>query len=176
MLLQKFKEGLAWGSGFAIVFFGIGYLVFGVLMSVRFSPGDTVDWDILDSSAEIGPNSVSLSKPFFEYSIDEQIAMSSVIMLVSYEEQPDSSFRARIDEILKESDGSNFQYSEGDEYSAMNMYPEKQTYHGEGAIVFFIGTPPRQKASASYSGDRIMTLGNIPISKLREKIDPSADA
>ena len=176
MTIQRFKDGLAWGTGFAIAFFSIGYLVLGVLASFQFESPDDAERRILQSSSEIGSRPELDSVPFFERSIEEQIAISTVIAIVKYESKTDGSIRAHFDEILKKSSDVEFAYSNGDSYPAMDLFPDGDTFHGDGSIVFFVGSPPRQKASASYTGDRVMALGNIPISLLREKLHQSDDA
>jgi hypothetical protein len=58
-----------------------------------------------------------------------------------------------------------------DEYSAASYYPKQGTSHGDGIVIFFDGSPAMMRLSMSYSGDRIQSLGDMPLELLRAKCE-----
>ena len=81
----------------------------------------------------------------------------------------DLPFAAKIKEFLKKESGTTIYYNIGDEYPTSSYYPKEGTRYGDGVIIFFADSPATMKMSMSYSGDRIHSLGDIPIELFKKK-------
>ena len=53
--------------------------------------------------------------------------------------------------------------------SGLSVNSDDEAIFGDGAVVFFMGSPATMKMAVTYTGDRIHGLGDIPIELLREK-------
>ncbi len=172
-MIRKFFEGLTFGAGFALSFLLIAWLGAGVLIPMLF---------ITPSEATLrsrGPSlyEVPLEEPgrqFHELPLEEQIKKSSVIALARYELAADGKQKAIIKEFLKKDPNTTIYYNVGDEYPGASFYPKEETNYGDGIIVFFVGSPASMRMSMSYTGDRIRSLGDIPLQLFREKCETDA--
>jgi hypothetical protein len=171
-VLVKFLEGLAFGAGLAIASLVVLSLA-PHAVPVRFYPeiphevGDGPPLEVrraVDTFEESGP-------PFHELPLEQQIAQASVIALVRHEPAPDGRRRAIIREFLKKDPAAEIYYAIGDEYPPGSFYPGENTHHGDGAIVFFVGSPATMRLSMTYSGHRISGLGDLPIELFRRKCE-----
>src|SRR5688572_25529893 len=106
---------------------------------------------------------------FHELPLEEQIRAASVIALVRYEPASGGKVKAVIKEFLKKDPGVELHYNIGDEYAHASHYAGGGSDHGDGVIVFFVGSPAEMRMSTTYSGDRIRGLGDIPLELFREK-------
>lgn len=169
-MIRKFVGGLIFGSGFAISFLLIAYLGLEVsARKIRAGPDRSmvpaeVQPELPTPPEESGPQ-------FHELPLEEQIRKASVIALARYEPAPDGKQRAIITEFLKKEKGTTIYYSIGDEFPDSSFYPRDKSQRGDGAIVFFVGSPASMRMSLGYSGDRIRGLGDIPLKLLREKCE-----
>lgn len=170
-LIRKFLNGLVFGAGFAIAFLLVGWVVLGLLLPGTVTPGEPLP-------AFYGP-SISfkelLEEPFSYLTLEAKTERSSVIALLRYEPSLDGkSMRAIFEDLLKKEPGTTFPYEVGDEFPKGRFYPEGETNHKEGMVVFLAGSPAAFRMSTTYSGDRIGGLENIPLELLRKKFNPSA--
>jgi hypothetical protein len=159
---RKFLEGLVFGAGFALSFIALG-------------------WVALSLSIRPGPGSMSLREPvrsslvnedleqFYKLPIEEQIKKSSVIALARFEPSPDGRMRAVLKEFLKKDPAATFYYNIGDEYPSASYYPTAEKRYGDGVVVLFVGSPAEMRLSMTFTGDRIHTLGDMPLELLRKK-------
>ena len=108
-------------------------------------------------------------KQFYELSPEEQIARASVIVLAEYEPSSDGKMKAVIKEFLKRDEGITFYYELGDEHPSSSYYPKEDTKYGNGLIIFFEGNPASMRQSLSYYGDRINSLGDMPLELFKSK-------
>ena len=108
-------------------------------------------------------------KPFHELSLEDQIKQASVIAIAKYQKSSDGKMKAIINEFLKKEPGTTIYYNIGDEYPGSSYYTKENTMYGDGIIIFFTGSPAIMKMSMTYSGDRIRSLGDIPIELFRKK-------
>jgi hypothetical protein len=128
------------------------------------------------SAATFSPPQISTSTPyvdsysgFNDWPLEKQIKASSVIALARYKSE-DGRLKCIITDILKQDPSSTFYYKVGDEYTELSQTPEPNTQYGDGEIMFFTGSPASFRFSTSFSGDRAMGLGDMPISVLKETI------
>ncbi|MBZ2190350.1 hypothetical protein K8B33_14665 [Alcanivorax sp. JB21] len=127
-----------------------------------------------DGFQEDFPMSVSAQhsepgRPFYELPLEEQIEQASVIAVAEYKEGSDGRMRAIITDILKKEPGTVSYYDVGDEHPGSSYYPMEGRSHGDGVILFFTGSPARMSVSMTYRGERISSLGDMPLSLFREK-------
>lgn len=169
-MARKFLEGVTFGAGFGLAFLLVVWLGFSFFISkapdrtgVSFSASEPTD----KSAEESGP-------PFHELTIEERIKKSSVIALASYESAPDGKKRAILKEFLKKDPGTTIYYNIGDEYPEGSYYPNEGRGNNENLIIFFTGSPASMKMSTTFSGDRIRSLGDIPLELFRTKCKPNA--
>ena len=177
-MLKKFTEGLIFGAGFTISFIVLWYMAAYVIQPTLTEKQIEHFKDEYPDVISKGPqspqlkNEVESSKskiPFHEMSIDEQIKQSSVIVLAKYESAPDGHTKAIITEFLKKDPDTTIYYNVGDEYPSASYFPRENTSYGDGVVIFFTGSPALMRMSITYSGNRIRSLGDLPMSLLREK-------
>ena len=106
---------------------------------------------------------------FYDLPLDEQIAQASVIAVARYEAASDGRMKAIISEILKKEPGTVFHYKVGDEHPSSSYFPRENESHGEGMVIFFVGSPATMRLSMSFDGDRIRSLGDLPLELLRQE-------
>ena len=181
-MLKKFTEGLVFGSGFAISFITIWYIAAYLIYPMFIGP--QLEQSISKQLSGIEPDyrysipqnikePSKSEKPFHELAVEEQIKQASVIALAKYEPAPDGKMNAIIKEFLKKDPGTTIYYNVGDAHPTSSYYPKAKTRYGDGLIIFFTGSPATMKMSMSYSGDRIHSLGDIPLELFREKCNDS---
>jgi hypothetical protein len=183
-MLKKFTEGCVFGCGFAFstiaLYCLVIYMFFGsFIQSTRYiTPKNLPSTQSNHSQAEIyQPDSVEKNeKPFHDLNAEEQIQKASVIALAKYEKADDGKMKAIITEFLKKNPNTEIYYNVGDEYTSSSYYPSDKHGHGDGVVIFFVGSPAEMRMSMSYRGDRITGLSDIPIKLFREKCAPVASS
>jgi len=177
-MLKKFIDGLGFGAGFAISFSVIwyisAYLIYPNLIETQIEGGFKTPSNV---SVEANPSDIVTSMPrsfesgkqFHELPLDEQINESTVIAIAKYEASQDGRMKAVIKEFLKKKEGVKIYYDVGDEHPSSSFYPEEDTSHGDGVVIFFTGSPATMKMSMTFEGDRIRSLGDIPLKLFKEK-------
>ena len=175
-MLNKFKEGLVFGGGFGISFIAIwyfaAYLITPMLVNEQIENINEIQQSSSSANAHVPSQTTVTSQPlkqFYELSSDEQIKTASVIILTKYEPVQDGKVKAVVSQILKKDDNVTFHYKIGDELASSSYYPRENTSYGDGLVVFFTGSPPMQKMSMPYEGDRIRSLGDMPIELFKNK-------
>jgi hypothetical protein len=177
-MVNRFKEGLVFGAGFAVAFFFISYaadfifspaLLSYKLKHVQIPPPIQMNHSIPPANIGALLPSRENPKPFHELSPEEQINSASAIALATYEKQPDGRMAAIIKEFLKKHDGITLYYKAGDEYPEMSYYPSEKNKYGDGVIIFFAGAPATMQSAMTYSGGRIRSLGDMPLELLKSK-------
>ena len=106
---------------------------------------------------------------FHSWPIEKQVQSASVIAFTTYKRE-DGKLKSIITSVPKLTPGVEFRYKVGDEYTPESRYPRENATYGEGEVMFFTGSPPLMRFSASYSEGRVAGLGDIPIQKLSEFI------
>ena len=179
-MLNKFKEGLVFGGGFAISFIAVwyfaAYLITPMLVNEKIENINEMQQSLSSTNAHVPSQTTVISQPkkqFYELSSEEQIKTASVIFLTKYEPAQDGKVKAVVSQILKKDDNVTFHYKIGDEFAPSSYYPRENTSYGDGLVVFFAGSPPSQKMSMSYEGDRIRSLGDMPIELFKNKCNTS---
>lgn len=162
------------------VFFALFLIAVPSLLMV-ISPGTIFglleNSDITVTESEFGPTSIPKSatfideshNEFFQLSVDQKIEMASVIVLVKYVPSDNGLTRAIIQSVLKKAPGTVFNFDVGDEYRQSSFYPGEDGHRSDGQIIFFLGNPAQMRYATSYKGDRIRSLGNIPIELFKQK-------
>ena len=176
-MLKRFLDGVIFGGGFAIAFVAVWHLyTYYALPSVVESKLATASrYDTLASSEQPSTSAdpatqVRLeTEPFHEMPIDAQIDRVSVIAIARFEQDEKGQPIAVLDEILKKDDGVDFYYTVGEEMHSERFMAQRSHADSDGIVMFFVGSPARQKYSITYSGERISGLGDIPVRLFREK-------
>ena len=177
-MIKRFIHGLTFGAGFGLAFFAILYIgVSSIIIPKIATPGDasfssfsTTDNLYVVTTPKSGTDtSIGSMVPFGELSLEDQILQASVIAIAEYKPGADGKVSAIITDILKIEEGSRFHYKIGDEYHDVSYYPQLDAYYGDGVIIFLTGSPASMRMIMTYSGDRIGSLGGMPIKLLREK-------
>jgi hypothetical protein len=175
---NKFMEGLVFGAGFSVAFIIISYtadlaispaLFNYKLKHVTIPPSIQMNHSIPSSNVGSLLPRPENKRPFHELSPEEQISSASAIALATYVKQPDGRMAAIIHEFLKKNDGITIYYKVGDEYPEMSYYPSEKNKYGDGVIVFFAGSPATMQSAMTYSGNRIHSLGDMPLELLKSK-------
>jgi len=106
---------------------------------------------------------------FHELPLERQVQSASVIAFTTYKKE-DGKLKSIVTSIPKQKPGVSFNYHVGDEYTPSSLYPRENATYGEGEVMFFTGSPPMLRFSATYSDGRVGGLGDIPMQKLMEII------
>ena len=169
-MLKKFADGLVFGAGFGISLAIVWLIATAVLLphaaTSHMSPPVASLTTTHEGDGERGEPPAEF---FHELPIEEQIKAASVIALASYEPAEDGRMKAVLKEFLKKDQDVTLYYELGDEYPPSSYYPKPNTRYGDGIVIFFEGSPAMMRRSMSYSGDRIMSLGDMPMKLLRNK-------
>ncbi len=183
-MFKKFTEGLVFGGGFGISFIFLWYIVAYLIYPIFVTPHiqESVSKQMSEFESQVpshmsNQNVISgkLRIKFHELSLEEQIKTASVIAIAKYEKSTDGKMKAIIKEILKKEPGTTVYYEIGDEFPGSSYYPKENTMYGDGVVIFFTGSPASMRMSMTYSGDRIHSLGDIPIELFKKKCeDPNA--
>jgi len=122
-------------------------------------------------SARSGGSSRSMMRyeNFHDLPIDKQVASASVIAIARYQKDGEK-LKCVVSEILKQAPDTDFFFKVGDEYPSCSRYPKSNELYGDGVLMFFVGSPAEFRYSTSFSGDRLVGLGEMPIDLLRRKI------
>ena len=173
-MLKKFSEGFVFGMGFStsfmLVWYISAYLVFPRILGVQIQKTISKIESTVPHQSSSLPQSVGKPyKQFHELKLEEQIKQASVIAIVKYEKSTDGKTKAIIKEFLKKEPKTTIYYNVGDEVPGLSVNSDDEAIFGDGAIVFFTGSPATMKMAVTYTGDRIHGLGDIPIDLLREK-------
>jgi hypothetical protein len=182
-MYKKFLDGLIFGAGFTVAFLIFSYtadffiapsLLDQKLQRIAGFPRETSNVPLahIDGS---GKTEKTNEKPFHELAPEEQIKQANFIALAKYEKSPNGKMRAIIKEFLKKDANTPIYYKIGDEYPGSSFYPEKNTSYGDGVVIFFTGSPATMKMSMTYSGNRISSLGDMPMELFLKKCkEPNA--
>lgn len=179
-MLNKFKEGLVFGGGFAISFIALWYMaaffITPMIVNSQIEDINKIQQSFTSKNPSVPSQAIVSSQPekqFYELSSDEQIQTATVIVLAKYEPAQDGKVKAVISQFLKKDDNVAFHYKIGDELVSSSYYPRENTSYGDGLVVFFAGNPPSQKMSMPYDGDRIRSLGDMPMELFKNKCNAS---
>lgn len=108
------------------------------------------------------------AEQFHAMSLDERIQHASAIALTHIEKTSDGKQRQVIQEFLKKTPGVTVYHEVGSEFQSRYLSGDDMDY-GDGAIVFFLGSPARAVSWSYFSGERVDSLEGIPLALLREK-------
>jgi hypothetical protein len=167
-VVRKFIEGMIFGFGFSLALLGVGGLGVYLFAPMVFRP---VESSLSISQGPSPPTQLHQDRgpQFHELPIEEQIRRASVIALARFEPSADGKMKAIFREFLKKAPDTTIYYSIGDEYPSASYYPSEGTSHGDGLVVFFVGSPADMRMAMTYTGDRIHSLGDIPLELFRKK-------
>jgi len=177
-MLKKFVDGLVFGSGFSlsfvVVWFAVSYFAMPLIMDSQMEMIDEIKGSFNEIPETKNKNALKkvekqFDGKFIDLPVDEQIKVSSVIMLVKFIPSRVGKTKAVITEFIKKDQDIEFYYDIGNEHPPSSFYPNKDYQYGDGRIVFFTGSPPIMTLSTTYFGDRITSLGDMPIQLFREK-------
>ena len=115
------------------------------------------------------PRSMMRYENFHDLPIDKQVAAASIIAIARYQKEGEK-LKCVVSEILKRAPDTEFYYKVGDEYPSCSRYPKANESYGDGMLMFFVGSPAEFRYSTTFSGDRLVGLGEMPIDLLRRKI------
>lgn len=181
MMMKKLLEGAVFGLGFGLAVVGVAYGAFVLLVApamhaipesgvqaVLVDPGERTARPAAAAEAD-AQTQASMSRPFEELALDDQIQQASAILVAKYEAGADGRMKAVVSEVLKPAEGGPFRYRVGDEYAPSSYYPKEGEARGDGVVVFFADRPARMVLAMTYSGDRVGGLGDVPMAVLRQK-------
>ena len=175
--MKKILDGVLFGVGFGISFIVIWYLaayfvtpvLFGTQASRTTMERSSEQFSTEPKSAQTLENSFEGLNTFHQLDVDEQIKLASVIAIAKYVPSDDGKSIAVISEILKKKPGTMFYYEIGDEFPDASIFAEDHTNYGDGLVIFFTGSPAMMRLSMTYKGERIRSLGDLPLKLFREK-------
>lgn len=105
---------------------------------------------------------------FHRLPIEEKVKAASVVALGRYERGDGSTLRAIVTEIVKKTPGTVSYFDVGQEVPNASLLLRPGTNYGDGALIFFAGSPAMMRESYSVSKGRISGLGDVPVDRIRE--------
>jgi hypothetical protein len=111
---------------------------------------------------------------FPEWPVRRKIKEASVIAIGRLQREG-NRYKCIISEIVKQRAGTELFYKVGDEYREGGFTIRDNTDYGEGQIIFFTGSPAQVRYSTTYSGNRIVGLGDMPIQAFRDMVQQNPD-
>lgn len=106
------------------------------------------------------------SRDFDTLSAEAKIRRSRGI-LVTRNQQEGSKRKAVVSEILKQPADAPLRYAVGDEYPDLSRYGEEAGGHGDGSVVFLVGSDSQLTVAYSYYDGRIGGLQDMRLDRLR---------
>lgn len=165
-MLRKLFEGFIFGIGFSFACILVAVFVLPQLLPISFR---SFDRPSPVASQRIASPPLPQQPHFHELPVEEQIKQASVIALARYEPSLDGKMKAVIQEFLKKEPNTVINYNVGDEYASSSFYPNPGHDHGDGVVIFFVGSQASRRLAVTYSGDRIRGLSDIPLELFRKK-------
>jgi hypothetical protein len=114
----------------------------------------------------------SVPENLYDLPLEQQIKWASAMAIGRYVRDGDR-YKCIIAEVLKVSPGVTFHYKLGDEYRECSYYPRENESRGDGVVLYFVGNPATFRLSTSFSGDRVRSLGDMPLELMRAEIAKS---
>ncbi len=174
-MLSKFVSGLVVGLGFSVSVVVVVSLWFFLIVP-NFMRSQQITETGTSTSVPI-ENVYPYIDNFHELPVEKKIEKSTAIIVTRISKNEDGVYKAIVSEVLKKQDGVELYYRPGDIYddhSDYNEYEKDNRNIPEGFIVFMGGNPAQMRYSTSYSGgNRISSLGDIPMILFREKCGKS---
>jgi hypothetical protein len=106
---------------------------------------------------------------------EEMVKRATVITISKYEVDG-ARGKCVLTEILKQKPGVKFYYKIGDEFQRCSFDPKEDASYGDGQVTFFVGNPAEMRFAASFFGDRISGLADMPMADLRALIEADQKA
>ena len=147
-MVEKFLKGAFWGAGFATA------LVVILLLAENF----LINKNIYNSN-----DIISLSNEWNTFTKDQQISKASVIAIVRYSKGANGSMDAKISHIYKESKDIIIDFKIGDKYPSLDYYQRNDSRPRSGVVVFFTGSPAKERSTLYLYEDRILAYGDMPL-------------
>ena len=124
----------------------------------------------------IAPSTPDAPRESFEswqgLSFEDKVKRSSIVLITEYKSEG-GKLRAIIKEELKHKAGATYHYAVGDEYLPLSIVPRENTTYGEGSLVLLQGSPATNRESYSIFNGSVSSLGEMPLSKVREIVAQS---
>jgi hypothetical protein len=121
------------------------------------------------TSVESNASSTIPGEEFYALPLDKKIEQASAIAITRIEKTDDGRLREIVQEYLKKAPGITIRHEVGSELRSRYINEDDKTVYGDGAIVFFQGSPAREFYWSYFHGDRVRGLDDIPLALLREK-------
>jgi hypothetical protein len=148
-MLKKLIKGLIFGAGFASAVVVILLLADMYLIdrNHQYNSGGTV---------------ISTSK-WNSFSKEQQISKASVIAVVRYSKGNNGSMVAEIANFYKDNEEVLIGFKIGDKYSKLDYYPKSTNRLRSGVVVFFTGSPAKERSTLYLYEDRVLAYGDMPL-------------
>lgn len=122
------------------------------------------------SEDELGAteDEVPYDNQFHARPVEEKVERATAILRTRLETTGERH-REVVAEIIKQKPGIRLYYQVGDEYERLSHLatPDCEGCESDGQVVFMVGNPANMVYSTTYRGDRVGTLGDMPINELR---------
>ena len=166
-MFSIFKKGLIFGAGFIISAITVGYLAISLFVGFIYESDETEGYQWSSRTYD--------SQSFEGTTLEEKIELSSAIFIAKFEETDNGFVTAVVTDIIKTTPDAELKYSVGDIYPDASYYKEDNVRHGDGVVIFFAGSPGKQKMTFNYSNNRIGGLNNISVEQFISKtVGPNA--
>lgn len=149
--MQKlFLKGLIWGTGFASAIVAILLLAEIFLINKYDNLGDVIN----------------LSSEWNSLSKEEQISGASAIAIVRYSKGTNGNMIASISNIYKDNESVVINLEIGAKYPSLDYYPKRDSRPRSGVVVFFTGSPVKERSTLYLYEDRVLAYGDMPLDVL----------
>lgn len=185
-MFSKFKDGLAFGAGFSLVYFLVSW-GYSQVWFMTFDGNVSESEFMLDTPASSKePESGELPatvkavvderlEDFFELPLEEKLELADFIAIARFEEQPDGRQAAIITDILKGAGSRRQHFEVGDEWRDASYFPGASKHEWNSEAVLIIRAPGGKGTTMGFDGDRLRSFGGISVDDLRKMIAAASE-
>lgn len=144
-MFKRFLSGVVFGAGFTAAALGL-YTVwvlyfFAPLIDQRIDSEQTAYHS--PDEPEVYPHTPN----FRELSVDEKVQKSTAILILRFEEGQHGNYRSIVEEVLKQEQGIELYYEQGEVYEEDSHYSISDKFIPRRAVVFMQGSPAKMSFS-----------------------------
>jgi hypothetical protein len=149
-MLKLFFKGLIWGTGFASAIVAILFFAEIFFINQHDNSGDVINF----------------SNEWNSLSKEEQISDASAIAIVRYSKGINGNMIASISNIYKDNESIVIDFEIGAKYPSLDYYPRHDSRSRSGVVVFFTGSPVKERSTLYLYEERVLAYGDMPLDVL----------
>ena len=155
-MFKTFVKGLVFGSGFSIALIAFGFVV-------SFYIKDSGNIETHQVYSDVGE--------WQSLTDEEKITHASAVAIIRYSDGEEGQRLATIANVYKRNQDIVINHEAGEPWPSANYYPRYQHDDRTGAVVLYKGSPAKALSTWYMYGERISTLGDMPLELFIKKFN-----